>query len=64
MLIDARGGAQGGTFLYVATVLRPVSARGAGEEIGRRARVVCTVLGMFVPFAVSVAVGHDHERGA
>lgn len=54
----------GGTFLYVATVLRPVSARGAGEEIGRRARVVCTVLGMFVPFVVSVAVGHDHEHGA
>lgn len=70
---DASGGGRwpggallfsGGTFLYVATVLRPVAARGAEEEIGRRARVVCTVLGMFVPFAVSVAVGHDHERGA
>ncbi|KZT02185.1 Zinc/iron permease [Laetiporus sulphureus 93-53] len=54
----------GGTFLYVATVLRPVSGHGDAEDVGRKTRVLCIVLGMFVPFAIGVIVGHDHERGA
>jgi len=53
----------GGTFLYVATVLRPVSGHNAVEDIGKKTRIMFTVLGMFVPFAVGAVVGHDHEHG-
>ncbi|PCH39959.1 Zinc/iron permease [Wolfiporia cocos MD-104 SS10] len=56
----------GGTFLYVATVLRPVSSHGAAAEgdISQKARVLFTVLGMFVPFAVGAVIGHDHEHAS
>ncbi|KAH9841946.1 Zinc/iron permease [Rhodofomes roseus] len=52
----------GGTFLYVATVLRP----GHAEEgdVGHKTRTACTLLGMFVPVAIGAFVGHDHGRGA
>ncbi|OCH88451.1 hypothetical protein OBBRIDRAFT_795219 [Obba rivulosa] len=49
----------GGTFLYVATVLQPVSAEGS-EDIGHKARLVHVVLGIFIPFAIGAVVGHDH----
>ncbi|KAH9949833.1 Zinc/iron permease [Amylocystis lapponica] len=50
----------GGTFLYVATVLQPVS--GGTEELGRRLRVLLTVLGMLTPFLVGNVLGHEHEH--
>jgi len=52
----------GGTFLYVATVLRPVSGHGATEDIDDKLRILLTVWGMFVPLAVGGLVGHDHEH--
>ncbi|CCM05440.1 uncharacterized protein FIBRA_07659 [Fibroporia radiculosa] len=53
----------GGTFLYVATVLRPVSVYGQSEDLGDKTRILLIVLGMFVPYAVGVIVGHEHEYG-
>ncbi|KAF4577075.1 Zinc transporter ZIP9 [Pleurotus pulmonarius] len=48
----------GGTFLYVATVLQPVS--GHKEDISRGTRVGLIALGMFVPFTLGSVLGHGH----
>ncbi|CAE6464320.1 unnamed protein product [Rhizoctonia solani] len=53
----------GGTFLYVATVLQPVSAHGHQEvELKPGIRVLLTVLGMFFPFIAGGVLGHGHEH--
>ncbi|EMD40037.1 hypothetical protein CERSUDRAFT_112260 [Gelatoporia subvermispora B] len=49
----------GGTFLYVATVLQPVSSHGS-EEIGQKARLAYLVFGMFLPLAIGAVIGHEH----
>ncbi|KAF5382628.1 hypothetical protein D9615_003016 [Tricholomella constricta] len=53
----------GGTFLYVATVLQPVSDHsGTPAPGGMRSatRVFYIALGMFVPFLLSALLGHKH----
>lgn len=57
---------QGGTFLYVATVLQPVSS-GSGHhnhdvELKPGIRVLLTVVGMFFPMIAGGILGHGHER--
>ncbi|CAE6351123.1 unnamed protein product [Rhizoctonia solani] len=53
----------GGTFLYVATVLQPVSGHGNQEgELRPGVRVLLTVLGMFFPFMAGGILGHGHEH--
>lgn len=49
---------QGGTFLYVATVLQPVSSESSNTgDVGNITRVSLIVLGIFVPFTLSVVLG-------
>jgi len=51
----------GGTFLYVATVLQPVSHHSsspAKDEMRETTRVLCITVGMFVPFLTSAILGH------
>jgi len=50
----------GGTFLYVATVLQPVSDPNAAGEVRPATRVLFIALGMFVPFVMSAVLGHGH----
>lgn len=53
----------GGTFLYVATVLQPVSGHDGSEnapEIHKVMRVTLIIFGMFVPFTLSSLLGHGH----
>ncbi|KAG6841691.1 hypothetical protein C0991_007961, partial [Blastosporella zonata] len=53
----------GGTFLYVATVLQPVSDHhGASSPAEMRpiARVLHISFGMFIPFLLSMLLGHGH----
>lgn len=54
---------QGGSFLYVATVLQPVSGySGQAEELKATTRVFLIIFGMFVPFIIatrSVDVGNE-----
>ncbi|EPQ51041.1 hypothetical protein GLOTRDRAFT_66232 [Gloeophyllum trabeum ATCC 11539] len=52
----------GGSFLYVATVLQPVSdhSDGSPSELRKTTRTLLIVLGMLVPFLISTVVGHDH----
>ncbi|KAI5122800.1 hypothetical protein M0805_000143 [Coniferiporia weirii] len=54
----------GGTFLYVATVLQPMSQQdsstSSSPEMGEKARAGLIIAGMFVPFSISLAVGHGH----
>ncbi|CEL58495.1 Zinc transporter ZIP9 OS=Gallus gallus GN=SLC39A9 PE=2 SV=1 [Rhizoctonia solani AG-1 IB] len=53
----------GGTFLYVATVLQPVSGhRNQEGELKSGMRVLLTVLGMFFPFIAGGILGHGHEH--
>ncbi|KAJ1303553.1 hypothetical protein OPQ81_011737 [Rhizoctonia solani] len=53
----------GGTFLYVATVLQPVSSHGHQEgELKAGVRVLLTTLGMFFPFIAGGVLGHGHEH--
>lgn len=52
---------QGGTFLYVATVLQPVSHHSpAAGELRPAARIFFIALGMFIPLILSSAIGHGH----
>jgi len=53
----------GGSFMYVATVLQPVSdhSEGASLELRKSTRTLLIVLGMVVPFLITVLVGHGHE---
>jgi len=54
----------GGTFLYVATVLQPVSHHSsvtpAAEDMTKLTRAALMVLGMFLPFAIGALLGHGH----
>ncbi|KAF8599450.1 hypothetical protein BDV93DRAFT_526110 [Ceratobasidium sp. AG-I] len=60
----------GGTFLYVATVLQPISSSAAGSghhhhgeaELKPGVRVLLTVLGMFFPLLAGSVLGHGHEH--
>ena len=54
---------QGGTFLYVATILQPVSHHPEVPAVGDMrplTRVVFISLGMFAPFLLSTSLGHGH----
>lgn len=54
---------QGGTFLYVATVLQSVSDHSGSEnasEIHKVMRVTFIIFGMLVPFTLSSLLGHGH----
>lgn len=54
---------QGGTFLYVATVLKSPSehvASSAQETISKTSRTFLLLLGMFFPFIISAMLGHGH----
>ncbi|EAU85968.2 hypothetical protein CC1G_02991 [Coprinopsis cinerea okayama7 len=53
----------GGTFLYVATVLQPVSHHSSGggtPELPRVSRVLLIVIGLFIPILLSSFLGHGH----
>lgn len=53
----------GGTFLYVATVLKSPSehvATSAQETISKTSRTFLLLLGMFFPFIISAMLGHGH----
>ncbi|KAG6813574.1 hypothetical protein H0H92_009618 [Tricholoma furcatifolium] len=51
----------GGTFLYVATVLQPVSDHhGTPGEMRPLSRVLHIAFGMFIPFVLSGFLGHGH----
>jgi len=52
----------GGTFLYVATVLQPVShhSESSADELRPPVRVLLISLGMFFPFFLSSLFGHGH----
>jgi hypothetical protein len=57
---------KGGSFLYVATVLQPVSSGNTGglpreDEISTKFRLVNLVSGMFLPVVLSALVGHGHS---
>ena len=57
---------KGGSFLYVATVLQPVSSGGTTglpheDDINAKTRLVFIVLGMFAPLFLSTLVGHGHS---
>ncbi|KAF8645186.1 hypothetical protein AX16_008013 [Volvariella volvacea WC 439] len=48
----------GGSFLYVATVLQPVSHSNGSAKAS--IRVACIVTGMFIPFILGSIFGHGH----
>ncbi|KAG6916323.1 hypothetical protein DXG01_007373 [Tephrocybe rancida] len=53
----------GGTFLYVATVLQPVSDHRGTSTSGDMkpiSRVFLITIGMFIPFVLSMLLGHGH----
>jgi solute carrier family 39 (zinc transporter), member 9 len=50
---------QGGSFLYVATVLQPVSSS-EGELIKKPLRVLLIVMGIFAPYFIGGFFGHGH----
>jgi len=54
----------GGTFLYVATVLQPVSHKDADSkstpEMNEKLRAALIILGMFTPLAIGAVTGHGH----
>ncbi|KAG6377122.1 Zinc/iron permease [Boletus reticuloceps] len=53
----------GGTFLYVASVMQPVSGHASespASEIGKTVRIVLLVGGMFFPLLASQIVVHEH----
>ncbi|KZW03366.1 Zinc/iron permease [Exidia glandulosa HHB12029] len=55
--------ASGGSFLYVATVLQPVSpshGSSSADEITRPMRILLIVAGMFTPLILSSAIEHGH----
>jgi zinc transporter 9 len=52
---------QGGTFLYVATVLQPVSHHSAAAaDINPLTRVLHITAGIFIPYGLSTFLGHGH----
>jgi len=52
----------GGTFLYVATVLQPVShtAHSEENEMSKITRALLIVSGIFLPFIIGTLLGHGH----
>ncbi|KAG9081332.1 hypothetical protein FRC06_005632, partial [Ceratobasidium sp. 370] len=60
----------GGTFLYVATVLQPVSSSAPGSSHHHHGegalkpvvRALLTILGMFFPLVAGSVFGHGHEH--
>lgn len=53
-----------GSFLYVATVLQPVSHdRQSSEGVGSKMRILLIVLGIFTPFALGTLLDHGHDHG-
>ncbi|KAF8195585.1 hypothetical protein BJ912DRAFT_957476 [Pholiota molesta] len=50
----------GGTFLYVATVLQPVSSHGPSSDMRATSRVLLITIGMFIPLLLSSLFGHGH----
>ncbi|KAG8736645.1 hypothetical protein FRC10_009071 [Ceratobasidium sp. 414] len=59
----------GGTFLYVATVLQPISSNAPGSdhhhgegELKPAVRVLLTILGIFFPLVAGSVFGHGHEH--
>ncbi|KAH7099038.1 Zinc/iron permease [Auriculariales sp. MPI-PUGE-AT-0066] len=59
--------ASGGSFLYVATVLQPVSphsgahSSSAAEELSKFMRLTLVIAGMLTPIFVTSLVGHDEH---
>jgi len=56
----------GGSFLYVATVLQPVSSNHTSglaheDDINLKTRLAFIVLGMFAPLLLSSLIGHGHS---
>lgn len=49
---------QGGTFLYVATVLQP--GKHAAEELDEKTRMAITIGGIAIPVLIAALVGHEH----
>jgi zinc transporter 9 len=60
-IIDVPHVQQGGSFLYVATVLQPVSH---AHENGTNniSQALLVIIGMFLPFAVGSIIGHGHHH--
>ncbi|KAG8792982.1 hypothetical protein FRC12_004257 [Ceratobasidium sp. 428] len=59
----------GGTFLYVATVLQPVSSHSPGSshhhgeaELKSTIRTLLTIFGMFFPLVAGSVFGHGHDH--
>jgi zinc transporter 9 len=54
----------GGTFLYVATVLQPVSQHSPSsyEDMRPMTRIAFIALGMFIPFTIGAMVGHGDRH--
>ncbi|KAI9443194.1 Zinc/iron permease [Lactarius indigo] len=56
---------QAGSFLYVATVLQPVSRdHSSTEGVGTKTRIFLLVLGIFTPFILGNLLGHGDSHGA
>lgn len=55
----------GGTFLYVATVLQPVShsQSSAPDDVKERTRALLIIVGIFIPYVIGNLLGHGHEHG-
>ncbi|KAH9080566.1 hypothetical protein EDB83DRAFT_2548174 [Lactarius deliciosus] len=54
-----------GSFLYVATVLQPVSRdHSSTDGVGTKTRIFLLVLGIFTPFLLSNLLGHGDSHGA
>jgi len=54
-----------GSFLYVATVLQPVSRdHSSTGGVSTRTRVFLLVLGIFTPFMLGTLLDHDHNQSA
>jgi zinc transporter 9 len=53
---------QGGTFLYVATVLQPVSHHSqlSSADMSGKMRTVLISGGMFVPYLIGMLLGRGH----
>ncbi|KAI0304442.1 Zinc/iron permease [Multifurca ochricompacta] len=55
----------GGSFLYVATVLQPISHhRPSSEAVGTKMRIFLLLLGIFTPFALGSLLDHGHSHSA
>ncbi|KAI9512392.1 Zinc/iron permease [Russula earlei] len=53
-----------GSFLYVATVLQPISLnRSSSDGVGTKTRILLLVLGIVTPFVLGTLLDHSHDRG-